>query len=123
MQATIEQTFSTTHTGSAAPVSPFTKFLNWCSSQDKSRYGWLGAAITSQGCFFTPITLFAIIMSGNNIVFWMAAIIAMMMTLVTNLAALPTKITIPVFLLSILIDAAVIIACVSVGLDISRALL
>jgi hypothetical protein len=63
--------------------------------------------------------MFAIILSGNNIAFWIFAIVAMMMTLVSNLAALPTKYTIPIFLLSVLIDVTVIIACISMGLDIT----
>jgi hypothetical protein len=42
------------------------------------------------------------------------------MALVTNLAAMPTKITIPVFVLSVLIDIAVIISCFAIGLDIAK---
>lgn len=97
----------------------FSSFINWCEAQDKNRYGWLGVTVGSHGCFFTPLTLFAIILSGNNIVLWLIAIIAMMMTLVTNLAALPTKSTIPVFLLSILLDAAIFITCAFAGFDFS----
>ena len=119
MQTAIQQTFSTTHIDVAPKSSLYSKFMNWCTGQEKYRYGWLGAAITSHGCVITPLTMFAIILSGNNIFFWMLAIVAMMMTLVTNLAALPTKYTIPVFLFSILIDVTVIIACISSGLDIT----
>ena len=50
--------------------------------------------------------------TGNNLYLFVLAIAAMGMTLVTNLAALPTKITIPVFVLSILIDLAIVISCV-----------
>jgi hypothetical protein len=50
----------------------------------------------------------------------MLAIIAMGMALVTNLAALPTKITIPVFLLSIIIDIAIVVASLSIGFDITK---
>ena len=119
MQTAIQQTFSTTHIGAASKTSLFSRFINWCTGQDKYRYGWLGAAIAAHGCVFTPLTMFAIIMSGNNIAFWIMAILAMMMTLVSNLAALPTKYTIPIFLFSILIDVTVIIACISIGLDIT----
>lgn len=120
MQTTFQQTFSNTHIGSAAQPSIFSKFINWCAAQEDNRYGWLGVAIASHGCVFTPLTMFAIILSGNSIFFWFLAIIAMMMTLVTNLAALPAKITIPVFLFSILTDVAVIVACAFAGFDISR---
>jgi len=37
--------------------------------------------------------------------------------LVANLAAMPTKITIPIFALSILIDIGVFIACAVIGLS------
>jgi hypothetical protein len=118
MQSAIP-TFSNAHTGSLQQPSLFSRFINWCANQDHNRYGWLGVAIGSHGCVFTPLTMFAIIMSGNHIAFWLLAIIAMMMTLVTNLAALPTKITIPVFLFSILLDIAIIIACATMGFHIS----
>src|SRR5215217_6135182 len=74
MQTAIQQTFSTTHIATPSRISVFTRFINWCTGQDKYRYGWLGAAIASHGCVFTPLTMFAIILSSNNIVFWMLAI-------------------------------------------------
>jgi hypothetical protein len=46
-------------------------------------------------------------------VLWAFVIAAMTMSLVTNLAALPTKITIPVFFFSLMIDVAVIINCIA----------
>jgi hypothetical protein len=121
MQTAIQQTFSNTHAGSLPQASIFTRFINWCTSQDRNRYGWLGIALGSHGCLFTPLTMFAIITSGNHIYFWMLAIVAMMATLVTNLAALPTKITIPVFVSSILLDITIIIACIAMGINISGA--
>jgi len=120
MQTALPQTFSNTHIGSLPHPSFLTRFMTWCAGQDRNRYGWLGIALGSHGCVFTPITMFSIILSGNNIYFWVLAILAMMMTLVSNLAALPTKYTIPVFLLSVLIDITLIITCASFGFDISR---
>lgn len=119
METTIQQTISNVHTQVIEKPSFINQFLSWCAGQDKNRYGWLGAAIASHGCIFTPLTMFAIILSGNNIIFWFLAIIAMMMTLVTNLAAMPTKITIPVFLLSVVMDFAIIIACAFAGFNIA----
>ena len=43
-------------------------------------------------------------------------IAAMAMALVTNLAALPTKITIPTFFLSLILDVAIIVAALSIWL-------
>jgi hypothetical protein len=44
----------------------------------------------------------------------------MAMALVTNLAALPTKITLPVFFLSVLIDLGIIIASLFQGFAVSN---
>jgi hypothetical protein len=118
-QTTFEQSIPSSYAGSVAKPSLYKRFINWCTSQEQYRFGWLAAALAGHGCIFTPLTMFAIILSGNSIVFWMLAIVAMMAALVTNLAALPTKITIPVFILSILIDLAIIISCVSIGFNIS----
>src|SRR5688572_2728268 len=94
-------------------------FIAWCITQEKHRFGWLAAALAGHGCILTPITLFAIILSGNLFAFWIMAIVAMAACLITNLAAMPTKITIPVFFASILIDIAIIAYCVIIGFDIS----
>jgi hypothetical protein len=90
----------------------FTLFINWCKSQEPYRFGWLAAIIAGHGCLITPVTLFFIIISGNSPVYWAFAMAAMGMSLVSNLAALPTKFTIPVFFFSVLIDIVVIISCV-----------
>jgi hypothetical protein len=47
----------------------------------------------------------------------MVAIIAMSIALVTNLAAMPTKITIPAFALSVVMDIAILFSCVFVALS------
>jgi hypothetical protein len=95
-----------------------TRFISWCKSQEKYRLGWLAVIIASHGCFLTPVTLLAIIFAGNNMLFWSMAIAAMGTALVTNLAALPTKITIPIFFLSIIIDLVIIVNCIAIGFNI-----
>jgi len=87
------------------------KFMNWCQAQEKNRLGWLGLILAIHGCVITPITLFIIVSAGNNIAFWGVAMGAMAMSLITNLAALPTKITLPVFFLSLIVDLAIIGTC------------
>ena len=84
------------------------RFITWCEGQEKYRFGWLGLILAVHGCVITPITLYIIVSAGNNIAFWGVAMGAMAMSLITNLAALPTKITIPVFIFSIIVDLAVI---------------
>jgi hypothetical protein len=99
----------------ADSVSLWEKFISWCEGQEKYRFGWLAASFTIHGCVLTILTMFAIILSGNHFIFWPFAIAGMGMTVITNLSALPTKITIPVFFLSVLIDLVIIALCAALG--------
>lgn len=81
---------------------------------------WLGIALSAHGCIITPLTIMAVLLAGTNMFLFILAIVAMGATLVTNLAALPTKITLPVFFLSILIDLAIIFSSVLIGLNIAN---
>ena len=99
--------------------SVFSKFISWCNGQEKYRLGWLGIILAVHGCALTPITLFAVVLTGTNFVFYIATLVAMAMAVVTNLAAMPTKVTIPVFFLSVLIEVVIIILALSSGLDLT----
>jgi hypothetical protein len=61
----------------------------------------------------------AVLLAGTNLALFVTAIVAMGLSLVTNLAAMPTKITIPVFILSVLIDFVVVAIALAHGLDIA----
>ena len=87
-------------------------FFTWCSRQEKNRLAWLAIIVTGHGCVITPLTLGFVMFAGNSFMLWPLVIAAMGMSLITNLAAMPTKVTIPVFFLSLLIDLAVIINCI-----------
>ena len=95
------------------------KFIDWCISQEKYRLGWLAAAITLHGYVLKIITMFAVVIAGNHFIFWPFIIGGMGITLIVNLAAMPTKITIPVFFFSVLVDLAIIISCITIGFDAS----
>lgn len=90
----------------------FTKFFDWCKAQEKNRFGWLALSLAAQGCIITPLIILAVGISGNNLILWMAGMIAMGITLIVNLAAMTTKITIPTFALSVIIDIAIMVSCV-----------
>lgn len=122
METTLQQSIAQVYTERAVKTSLWKRFINWCDSQEKYRFGWLGAAIAGHGCIATPITLFAVVMAGNPFVFWVLAIVAMGASLITNLAALPTKITLPIFFISLLVDVAIIIACISIGFNVEAVL-
>ena len=117
MEATVKQLYA--HHTHDTKVSVWKKFIDWCISQEKYRIGWLAVALTLHGCVLTIFTMFAVILAGNHFIFWPFIIGGMGITLVVNLAALPTKITIPVFFLSVLVDLVIIISCIVIGLDAS----
>ncbi len=108
LQQTLQQIINPTYVNDIKKESFAERFITWCEIQEKFRFGWLAVIITSHGCILTPLTVMAVIFGGNNFIFWGIAIAAMAMSLVTNLAAMPTKITIPVYFLSIILDIAII---------------
>ena len=90
-----------------------TQFLNWTKSQENDRLLWLGIILAAHGCILTPMTVMSVFLIGaGNLSLVVLAIIAMGMALVPNLAAQPTKITIPLFVLSVLLDLAILATCV-----------
>jgi len=104
----VQHTYNPAYLTVEKKQSFLSQFITWCNGQEKYRFGWLAVIITIHGCILTPVTVLAIVLSGNNFVFWGIAIGAMAMALITNLAAMPTKITIPVFFFSVLLDVMVI---------------
>lgn len=83
-------------------------FISWAANQEEYRLTWLAVTLSVHGCFITPFTVMTVMATTQNLAMFMIATGAMAMTLVANLAALPTKITIPVFLLSIIIELAIV---------------
>jgi len=100
--------------------SVITRFFRWCEGQQPNRLLWLGVAVSAQGCILAPATILAIVLGGVSLPLFIAAIVAMAMVLVTNLAALPTKITVPVFFFSILIDIVLVVIAALQGFDIAK---
>jgi hypothetical protein len=96
----------------------WSKFINWCKNEERNRLGWLALGLAGHGCVITPLVVLAITMSGNNFIFWIIAMVAMGATLVINLAALPTKITIPIFLFSVMIDIMIVVITLGNGFNI-----
>lgn len=112
MQTTLHQTINTTYSEVSPQSSLWTRFISFCKNQEDNRLIWLGVILAVHGCVLTPITVMATLFAGPNFVLFMVAMVAMGIALVTNLAAMPTKITIPAFALSILIDVVILITCI-----------
>jgi len=115
METTMKHVF--VHRQDVTKVSVWKKFIDWCISQEKYRLGWLAAALTLHGCVLTIFTMFAVVLAGNHFMFWPFIIGGMGITLIVNLAAMPTKITIPVFFFSVLVDLMIIMSCIAIGFD------
>jgi hypothetical protein len=120
METITNQTIATAYAGTVAKPSLFKQFIQWAESQEQNRIGWIAGILGGHGCIVTPITLFAIVLSGSNIILFSLAIVAMMASLVTNLAAMPTKYTIPTFFITIVLDLIIIASCVVLGFDINQ---
>jgi hypothetical protein len=118
MQSTIHHSYTQSYHRAEKRTSLWKRFINWADGQEENRFGWTAFAITSHGCVFTILTSLAILMSGNHFIFWPFAIAAMAICVVVNLAAMPTKITIPVFFFSLLIDLTIIAICLINGFNI-----
>ena len=119
MQTILQKTHYPTYKRQVSPVSLWKKFIGWTDKQEENRMLWAAIGIAGHGCAFTILTLLAILFTGNHFIFWPFAIGAMAMTVVVNLAALPARITIPVFFLSLIIDAVIIAMCIANGFDIA----
>ncbi|HVG16402.1 MAG TPA: hypothetical protein VM935_15630 [Chitinophagaceae bacterium] len=107
---TFNQSIATSYNERISRPSFFTKFFQWCTAQNEDRLLWLGIIIAAHGCMLTPLTLMAVFFGGSSLTLFMMAFIAMGMALVTNLAAMPTKYTLPFFVLSVLIDLGIVIS-------------
>lgn len=108
MSTIINPTLQQSYVRNSSGNSIFAKFIHWCNGQQEHRLLWLGLALGVHGCFFAPLTILIIGITGFSFPLIMIALSAMAMALIVNLAALPTKITVPVLILSVLVDLAVI---------------
>ena len=89
------------------------KFLNWCEAQESNRFLWMVLAFFAQIGATVPLTAVAILfLAGNNFVLWIIMAAVNVPVLVLNLAAMPTKTTLPFLFFSWLTQAVIILYCV-----------
>ena len=86
-----------------------TRLTAWIISEEKNRIAWVGISITAMAAIFFPITMSAILFNGAVFPLIMGAMASLALVVITNLAALPTKYTIPAFILGILTDIVLIV--------------
>jgi len=111
---------TTTYNNKLAKKNVILRFFNWCSSQEEKRLMWIGIILPLQACVLAPATLAIALLGGIHFSLFIPIIAALVLTFITNLAALPTKITIPVFVLAVLVDIGVMIATFAMGADLTR---
>lgn len=107
---TFNHAFPRDYTAARPGASVFTRFIDWCHAQDHMRLFWVGITLVTHGCVITPLAIIGIIFSGPHVpmIPFGLVVLSMAMVLVVNLAALPTKITIPLYVLSIVADIAIV---------------
>ncbi len=101
---------SPTYVEKTARVNVLKRFVGWCEQQEKNRLLWLGVAIMGLIGTVLPLTLLSVLLlSGNNFTLWIIVLSVNTPVLALNLAAQPPKVTIPVMLVSLIIDIVVIV--------------
>jgi ABC-type multidrug transport system permease subunit len=108
MSTTISHPTLVSHESTRSLRSLFNRFLDWSADQQENRLGWQGLSLLGFTCFFTPLTILMISLSGANLFLIMIALVAMEVNLVVNLIVMPTKITIPAFFLAAVADITII---------------
>ena len=74
------------------------KIMTWAASLEEQRLPLLAGMLTIHGCLTVPLTL-ALLFAANAGLFQLSLMtFATFAVLATNLAALPTKITVPTYL-------------------------
>ena len=87
------------------------RFIQWATNEDAEYHvAWVGISITSMAAIFFPLTMSVILLNGAAFGLIIVAMVSLALVVITNLAAMPTRYTIPIFLLGVLIDVAAIVA-------------
>lgn len=88
----------------------FTRFYKWTVKQEDQRFKWLAFTFLLQIGAALPCTLMSIVfLGGNNFNLWLLACIVNVPSLALNLAAQPTRVTLPALFFAWLVNAGIII--------------
>ena len=99
-------------------TSVWSRFITWADGQEERRFMWLALALGGHGCVLTPLTILLVVaLTGLNLALFLTALGAMALALIVNLAAMPTRYTIPAFFLSVLVDIGVIATAIGIALN------
>ena len=90
------------------PETIVTRFLNWTKEEEKNRLAWLGVSLIMMTAVFFPVTMVSILLHGAAFQLIIGAMFSLILAVVPNMAALPTRYTIPAFFTGVLIDIILI---------------
>ena len=88
-----------------------TRFDRFVKNQEKYRFLWMIVPVVGECCVLTPGVLAIIFYSNSGLVPLLFCVASVMVVFVTNLAAMPLKITLPALALSFLTDALIVLFC------------
>ncbi len=106
--ALVQQYYTNTRSKSIAR-----QFYEWCDKQEKERFLWTGISLMGYIGTLIPLALLAVVFSGNNFMLWIIISATAPVILTVNLAALPTKVILPVLFSVVFINLMVILYCIS----------
>src|SRR6516164_1129376 len=90
------QSLRSTNVYAQSKENLLSRFLNWCTAQETNRFLWLALTFFGQIGLVLPVAACSIVfLGGNSSLLWIIILAVNVPTLVLNLAALPTKITLP----------------------------
>lgn len=91
------------------------RFIAWCNMQEGSRLFWMGLALLGGIGTIVPLTLLAVVFfADNNFALWVIVCAINVPVLILNLAAQPTKVTLPVLFFAWAINALIIVYSIAV---------
>jgi hypothetical protein len=94
----------------AGNPSVIERFFDWATKEDVEHHvGWVGFSIVAMTAVFFPITMAAILFNGAMFGLIIAAMVPLVLVFVTNLAALPTKYTIPFFFIGAMAELIILV--------------
>jgi|HubBroStandDraft_6_1064221.scaffolds.fasta_scaffold1282142_1 hypothetical protein len=89
----------------------FKLFSEWANQEDIDHHiAWVGGTVTSMAAVFFPLTMTSILLNGAAFGLIIAAMTSLTLVVITNLAAMPVKYTIPIFCLAVITDMAIVVA-------------
>lgn len=97
------------HVHETSTTSIANRLMRFAETQQPNAFGWLAFSFFLQGCVLSPATIMVIVANGNNFFLWIPCILGFAATEIVSLAAMPTKITIPVLFTGIVIDILVVL--------------